>query len=304
MPLSSRTKLEKTFKQTASPHWRARLSAKTWMWKVVLGLSPVILTALLFSFQNAIRLLVSSIFFGFLFDFLFAKLHDQKTSFLSGNTLIDCLIFALLLPTFAPWWLVMIGVFFVVVIAKACFGGTGQNIFNAPLVGVASLLILFPGESSDFFRAYAFGTQDLVLSPLAWVFFPASPLLGGVSLLAVLIGAAFLVYQNLISCRLPSFFLLVVLIGFALTGENLSLVALTSGLVFFAFFVLTDAATVPIVPLSRIGFACCCAILFLLFRRAMTDVEAMTFGVLTMNSFTPLVDRYVKWPRRVASYER
>jgi electron transport complex protein RnfD len=63
---------------------------------------------------------------------------------MDGSALLTAWLLALSLPPLAPWWLVVVGTFFAIVISKQLYGGLGYNPFNPAMVGYAVLLISFP----------------------------------------------------------------------------------------------------------------------------------------------------------------
>lgn len=126
--------------------------------------------------------------------------------------------------------------------------------------------------------------------------------LGEVSVIALLLGAAYLIYLNIIEWRIPFFYLLTVFVLTILFGGitgmdanyfSLPFVSIFSGgLMLGAFYMATDYTTSPITKSGRIIFAIGCGLLTVVIRKVGGFPEGVCYSILLMNLATPLIDRF------------
>ncbi len=254
---------------------------------MTIGLLPVLIASLIFDLQNTLRILSISIASGFVCDYLFAKLNHQNLMWRDGSTFYQCALFAFLLPAQISVQAILVGVFFVIVIAKECFGGFGKNIFQPALVGRAALFVLFREESFSFLKNFdANGSGGA-----------GSGMIGEVSILAIVIGGAYLVYRSFVLWKTPVIFLLT-LFGVSMLNGIQSVAGLFTGSVFFAaFFLVGDSVVSPVASNGRVLSALFAAACVSFLKQKLTYPEAVTYGILLTNTLVPLMDRYLK-PKR------
>jgi Na+-translocating ferredoxin:NAD+ oxidoreductase subunit D len=129
---------------SSSPHVHGTVSTSRLMWTVVAALMPATLWSFYLFGLAAVSVTVSTILFCVLFEALAQALLKQKRSLNDGSSVLSGLILALTLPPGLPIWICAIGALVAMVIAKAVFGGLGQNPFNPAMTGRVFLLIAFP----------------------------------------------------------------------------------------------------------------------------------------------------------------
>jgi electron transport complex protein RnfD len=115
------------------------------MLAVILALLPTTINGVRLFGLPALILIVISVVSAVVFELLFQIATKQKPRIGDFSAVVTGLLLALIVPPSLPWWMVSIGAFFAIVVAKEFFGGIGANPFNPALVGRAILLMSFPG---------------------------------------------------------------------------------------------------------------------------------------------------------------
>jgi electron transport complex protein RnfD len=116
--------------------------------------------------------------------------------------------------------------------------------------------------------------------------------IGETSALAILLGAAYLVYRGHISLRIPLSFIGTVMVVTALFGQDPLFHLLAGGLLIGAFFMATDYVTSPVTPRGQIIYGIGCGVLVALMRLYGGYPEGVCYAILIMNAATALLERY------------
>jgi len=266
------------------------------------------------------------------FEYLIQKFIVKTTPKISdGSAILTGLLLAFNVPSNLPLGIIIIGALVSIGIGKLSFGGLGQNPFNPALVGRVFLLISFPVQMTSWPvpKGFATGYADAITgaTPLALVkegvgngekiselfgipqhmelfYGHMGGSMGEVSAIALLLGFAFMLYRKIITWHIPVF-----LIGtiFAFTGIlNLSnpekyadpvFHILTGGVMLGAIFMATDMVTSPMNPKGMAIFAVGIGVITVLIRIFGAYPEGISFAILIMNAFVPIINRYIK-PKR------
>ena len=223
--------------------------------------------------------------------------------------LVTGLIFPLVLPPSIPLWIVIIGAMVCIILGKQIFGGIGYNPFNPALVGRAVVTASWPVYMTTWIRPFDAvssasplgivkeglnqplpGYLDLFLGNRAGC-------LGETSVIALLLGAGYLLYRRQISWHIPLVYLgTVALMSMIFKGDPFFNM-LTGGLILGAFFMATDMVTTPITKKGKLFFGLGCGFFTALIRFQGGFPEGVCYSILIMNMFVPLIDRYTQ-PRR------
>lgn len=212
------------------------------------------------------------------------------------SAVVTAWLLALALPPLAPWWLVSIGVFFAIVIAKQLYGGLGCNPFNPALVGYALLLILFP-------RSVTIWPEPLSVAPglmhgLHLIF--SGSLHAEIIAISTgyLLGGLYLLQQRIISWHLPVAFLAsltLIATGFYISNPAQfaqPLFHLMSGILMLcAFFIITDPVTGPSSARGKLVFAAAAGALSYIIGSYAGYPNGMAVAVLLMNMCVPMIDK-------------
>jgi len=299
---------------STAPHMHNPLTTQRLMQYVCIALLPTAAWGVYAFGLPALLVLAVSIASSVLAEFVWQKIAKQPVRINDFSALVTGLILGLNLPATAPWWMVMIGAFFAVIIVKQLFGGLGDNFLNPALAARAVLLASWPVHMTasacvnpTFFQAGvdAVSTATPLGAPgnytLMQLFLGQCPgAIGEVSKAAILVGLLFLLVTKVISWRIPvimtaSVFCCTLLIGGA-TPEAALAAVLSGGVLFGAVFMATDYVTSPITPWGQVIYAVGIGLIITLIRQFGSYPEGVTYGILLMNIATPLIDRL---PRKI-----
>src|SRR3989338_1045866 len=288
-------KLEKIFSIGPNPHILSQNSVNKRIGWNLAALLPVWLSGFRVFAWDAVSIPLMVIVFSVGFEWLFSKWIHKKYMFQNGYTVFLAILFALLLPPEIPWWAILVGVFFMTIIAKEMFGGLGGNIFNPALIGLAMIMLLFPSyflSESGFQRTIQIFSERFLQAPFRELMFNGrAELLGEASAIAVIIGGIIMILSRTIRWETPLIYLLSAGAGFFLAGEEFMFRTLQTGILFSAFFLVTDSVTTPITSSARVPFLILCGLLLVIFiQNGLSEVESVVYSILIGNVLTPLLD--------------
>ena len=321
---------------SASPHVHSDSTSRKMMYDVLIALIPAFLVSLYVFGLPALVLTSVAITSCILFEYVIQKyLLKTEVTVSDGSALITGILLAFNLPSSLPIWMIIIGSLVAIGIAKLSFGGLGNNIFNPALVGRVFLLISFPAQMTSWPTPFE-NTTKLVdaitgettlgiikeglmygetMTTLADKLPDASELFlgftsgsaGEMSGLALILGGIYLLARKVITWHIPVTILVAM---FALTGifwlvdpelyANPTIHILSGGAILGAFYMATDLVTSPMTKKGMIIFALGIAIITVVIRLFGSYPEGISFAILIMNAFVPLIDKYFK-PRRFGS---
>jgi len=327
---------------SSSPHAHSGASVERIMWDVVIALTPALLAAVWFFRLDALRLVGVCVATCLLTEWGCRKLMRRANALSDWSAVVTGLLLAFNLPPALPTWMAVAGSVFAIAVAKQVFGGLGYNPFNPALAGRAFMLISFTGAMTMWSRSgwamnltiphadsLTAATMDALTSatPLGLVkttlkaglllpdmdtrvwldffFGNTNGCIGETSALAILIGAAYLLYRKVITWHIPVAYLLTVFVYAAVlqyTSEpNEALPALahllTGGLFLGACFMATDMVTSPVSKRGMLIFGTGCGVITMVIRTSTTGAypEGVSFAILVMNAFTPLINRATRF---------
>ena len=316
-----------------SPHTHGRETTKKLMYGVVIALMPALLLSVFYFGIGAVIVTATSVISCVLFEYLIQKFVLQKPiSITDGSALVTGLLLAFNLPSNIPVFIIVLGSLVSIGIAKMTFGGLGNNPFNPALVGRVFMLISFPVQMTSWPvpAGLTTGYSDAVTgaTPLAIIKeglkngesisqlvgkIPTTMQMflgnmggsiGEVAAFALLIGFAYLLIKKIITWHIP-----VSIIGsMAVFTSILWLLnpeknadpmfhILAGGVLLGAIFMATDYVTSPMNPKSMIIYGCGIGILTVIIRVWGAYPEGVSFAILIMNAFVPLMNAYIK-PKR------
>lgn len=316
-----------------SPHIHGKESTQRLMLNVVIALMPALFTSVFYFGMGAIIVTLTSVSSCLLFEYLIQRFFFKKPiSITDGSALVTGLLLAFNLPSNIPVLLVVIGSFVSIGVAKMTFGGLGNNPFNPALVGRVFMLISFPVQMTSWPvpKGFSTGYTDAVTgaTPLAIVKeglkngesisqlmdkipTPAQMFLGDmggsmgeVAAVALLIGFVYLLVKKVITWHIPvsivgsmAIFTTILWLSNPEKFANPMFHILAGGVLLGAIFMATDYVTSPMVPKSMIIYGCGIGILTVLIRVFGSYPEGVSFAILIMNAFVPLMNAYIK-PKR------
>lgn len=301
---------------STAPHVHNPVTTQRLMQFVLIALLPAAAMGVYaFGLPALVVLLVASAS-AVLAEFLWQKIAKQPVRISDCSALVTGLILGLNMPATAPWWMVMIGSVFAILIVKQLFGGLGDNFLNPALAARAVLLASWPVHMTHFVAPTFFSGADLVSTATPLVTKGASLMelflgqvpgtIGEVSKAAILVGFLFLLCTGTITWRIPvimtaSVFVFTWLIA-GVTPEAALVATLSGGVLFGAVFMATDYVTSPITPWGQVVYACLIGLIVVLIRTFGSYPEGVTYAILLMNIATPLIDRFL--PQKIYGYQK
>lgn len=317
-------------KISTNPHMQTNRDTKALMLDVVIALMPAAISAVLFFGIDALRVILTSVAACVMFEYLacryWLKIQNSTVDF---SAVITGILLAYNLPSTMPCWMILIGAFMAIIVAKMCFGGLGKNIFNPALVGRVFLFISFPVQMTVWPKPHflqmvspdgstgatplrILKSIDASSSASAQMYSPEDlpnyldmflgnigGCIGEVSALALLLGFAWLLYRKVITWHIPVYYVATVLVFTSVlyftTGDMKFLPLahlLSGGLMLGAIFMATDYTTSPMTLKGQIIFAIGCGILTVIIRSFSAYPEGVSFAILIMNALVPLIDKY------------
>ena len=316
-----------------SPHAHGNDSVERNMYGVIIALMPALLVSFYFFGLGSVVVTATSVAACVLLEWAISKyiLKQQRNTVFDGSAILTGLLLAFNLPSNLPVWIILIGAVFAIGFAKMPFGGLGNNLFNPALVGRAALLVAFPaqmttwpkvGQLSSYLDAET-GATPLAIMKNAIKSGDASVLnelpssldlflgnhpdgagaMGEICALALIIGLAYMLWKKIITWHIPvsiigTVFVLAGLMHMAspVYADPVSVI-LSGGLMLGAIFMATDYVTSPMTAKGQLIYGVAIGVLTVIIRNWGAYPEGMSFAILIMNAFTPLINNYVK-PKR------
>ena len=323
---------------SGAPHVHGPESVTKIMWGVVIALIPSFLVSVYFFGMQALLLTVVTVLSCLVFEYLINRFFFKRPCSLGdGSAMITGLLLALNLPSGLPLWMAIVGSLVAIGIAKWAYGGLGQNPFNPALVGRVFLLISFPAAMTQWAAPKAlFGGTTLTdafsgATPLGFAKealktgMPASEIanslpaysdlffgnmagsMGEISAIAILLGGIYMLCRKIITWHIPvtflgSAFLFSGILWLCSPDKFMDPVfhLLTGGIMLGAVFMATDMVTSPMTAKGKIIFGIGCGVLTVLIRTFGAYPEGVSFAILIMNAFVPLINRG-STPKRFAT---
>ncbi len=303
------------------------------MYGVIIALLPALLVSFYFFGIGSAIVCATSVAACVLFEWAINKfmLRNERCTICDGSAVLTGLLLGFNLPSNLPIWIIIIGALFAIGFAKMPFGGLGNNLFNPALVGRAALLVAFPaqmttwpkvGQLSSYLDAET-GATPLYLMQQAIKEGDASYLdqlpsaldlflgnhpdgagaMGEICALALLLGLVYMLWKKIITWHIP-----VSIIGTVFVFSGLMHLAspvyadpvsviFSGGLMLGAIFMATDYVTSPMTAKGQLIYGVAIGVLTVIIRNWGAYPEGMSFAILIMNAFTPLINNYVK-PKR------
>ena len=295
---------------SSSPHVRAKDTTSRIMLYVIIALLPTSLFGIYNFGYKALVLILVTIASCVASEWVFNKIVHKKQTIDDLSAVVTGLLLALNLPATLPWWEAVIGGVFAIVVVKCLFGGLGQNFMNPALGARCFLLIAFAADMTKFgitkngIEVYssvtplaamrngeAVNTMDMLIGRI-----PGT--IGETSVIAIVIGAIFLILMGVIDLRIPASYIITFAVfmllfgGHGFDGSYLTAQLCGGGLMLGAFFMATDYVTSPITPMGQIIFGICCGILTGLFRCFGANAEGVSFAIILSNILVPLIEKH------------
>ncbi|MBT3242082.1 MAG: RnfABCDGE type electron transport complex subunit D [Bacteroidetes bacterium] len=322
-----------------SPHNYGDESVSKIMYRVIWALVPAFAVSLVFFGVGALIVTAIAITSCVAFEYLIAKyIIKSKPTVWDGSAILTGLLLAFNVPSNLPIWIIILGSLVAIGIGKMSFGGLGKNPFNPALVGRVFLLISFPVQMTSWPKAvearWAYLDATTGATPLGLLkegLMNGKPLselmdqipeysqlflgnmggsLGEISALALILGGAYLLWKKIITWHIPVSVLGTVV---AFTGImwlvnpdqyiDPAFHLLSGGMLLGAIYMATDMVSSPMTPKGQIIFGVGIGVLTCVIRLFGAYPEGVSFAILIMNAFVPLLDKYIK-PKRFGEVKK
>ena len=321
---------------SGSPHVFSKDSVDRRMWGVVLALMPAVAYSVYLFGLGSIVVLLTSVLGCVLTEYLLQRfVMGGKMTITNGSAVITGLLLAMNLPSNLPIWIILIGCLVAIGLGKYAFGGLGQNIFNPAILGRVFLLISFPQQMTSWplpmvnrtayldattgatylgqMKVEAMSNVDTstgasavnavaenVAESLTWVDAFIGNMggsLGEMSAVALIIGGLYMLLRGIISWHIPvSIIATIMLFAWGVDADPVMSV-LSGGVMLGAIFMATDYVTSPMTKKGMIVYGVMIGIITMVIRQWGAYPEGVSFAILIMNGFTPLINKLIR-PRR------
>ncbi len=309
-----------------SPHVHSGNTVQGCMRDVLIALVPALIVSFVFFGMGAVVVTLTSVASCVLFEFLIQKFLLKTTPTICDlSAVLTGVLLAFNVPSNLPIWIIVIGALVAIGVGKMAFGGLGCNVFNPALVGRVFLLIAYPVDMTTWPVSGTSGYLDVETgaTPLAlftqwfgaeteaakaaiWAKMPTSidmligstgGSMGEICALALLIGFGYMLIRKTITWHIPisifvAAFVMALICGYGMEGAVMQL--LSGGMMLGAIFMATDYVSSPMNHKGMLIYGACIGALTIIIRRFGAYPEGMSFAILIMNAFTPLINTYVK----------
>lgn len=316
-----------------SPHAHGNDSVEKNMFGVVIALIPAILVSFIYFGLGSVVVLLSSVAACMFFEWAITKyMLKREPTLTDGSAIVTGLLLGMNLPSNLPVWIIIIGALMAIGVAKMTFGGLGNNPFNPALVGRCILLVSFPapmtswpmaGQLTSYIDAQTGATPLAImkqaiktgdtsildkLPSATQLLLGSNPTMGlgsigEVCALALLLGLAYLLWKKVITWHIPVSIIATVFIFSGLLHlanpvySNPLSEILSGGLMLGAIFMATDYVTSPMTHKGQLIYGVAIGFLTVVIRNWGSYPEGMSFAILIMNAFTPIINLSTK-PKR------
>ena len=289
---------------SSNPHIRANDSTDNIMLSVVIALMPATLFGVWnFGWYAAVIVFVC-VFVAVLSEHIICKICKKPTTIKDMSAVVTGLLLALNLPPHFLLWMAAVGSVFAIVVVKMLFGGLGQNFMNPALGARCFLMISFARYMTDFTCDAYTGATPLAamkagesVNILDMVIGKTGGTIGETSMIAIVLGACFLIARGVIDLKIPGMYLLsfaAFITVFGGHGFDVSLICAHisgGGLMLGAFFMATDYVTRPITKGGQYLYGIILGILTGIFRLYGPGAEGVSYAIIIGNLLVPLIEK-------------
>ena len=302
---------------SCSPHVHAADGTRDIMLDVVIALIPAMLGAVYFFGLRSLCVMAVSVAACVVFEYLYRKLLKKDTTVGDCSAIVTGVLLAMVCPVTIPYWTIIIGDFFAIVVVKQLFGGIGCNFLNPALAGRA-FLFSYPVIMTTWVAPYTSlnligSNADAVTAatPMSYLhqgMLPDTSVLysfigsvggciGETSAVLLLAGGVYLVVRKVISARIPLAYIATVAVIALLFPQGndrlqwLGYQVFSGGLMLGAIFMATDYATSPVTKGGQIVYGIGCGLITMLIRYFGSYAEGVSYAILIMNVTVLLLDK-------------
>ena len=299
--------MSKLLNVSSSPHVRSNETTQSIMVDVAIAMLPATAFGVFQFGLHALLVLIVTIAACVLSEYVFEKITKRPCTISDFSAVVTGMILSLNMPPEIALWIPALGGVFAIIVVKQLYGGLGQNFMNPALAARCFLLISFAGFMNNFssaklgFDSMSGATplaamragNDVDLMSLIVGRVPGT--IGEVSVIALLIGAVYMIARKVISPRIPLIYIgTVAVFIFLFGGFDITYVAkevCAGGLIFGAFFMATDYVTSPLSKTGQVVYGLFLGILTGIFRLWGASPEGVSYAIILGNLFVPLIEK-------------
>ena len=314
---------------SSSPHIRSNEDTRSIMLDVIIALMPALVMGVYVFGWRALTSTLVSVASCVVWEWIYRKLLKKSCSVGDLSAVVTGILLAFVCPVQIPYWMLVIGAFFSIVLVKQLYGGIGCNFLNPALAGRAILLASYAGAMTNYVKV---GEKAALIGSNADIVTAATPLammkgvdatgwetltntytlgdmfigriggsLGEVSALMLLLGGVYLLLRKVISWQIPVAYIATVAVICLISApagvsavEYMAYNVFGGGLMLGAIFMATDYATSPVTKLGQAIFGIGCGLLTVFIRRFGSYPEGVCYSIMIMNCTTWLLDKYIR----------
>ncbi len=312
--------MENKLLMSVSPHIRKGESVSKTMSEVIIGLIPALVAAVYFFGPRALMLTLVSVIACVLSEYIWNKIIKKEQTVTDLSAVVTGILIAFCLPVTVPYYMVIVGDVFAIIVVKGFFGGLGKNIVNPALAARAFMLASWPVEMTSFVLprtpinlfgktidavssatplSVIKGTEDVFEASFFDLIFGNVPgCIGEISAVCILLGGLYLLFNRIITWHIPVTYILTVGIFAVIFGDKSDMAnvflynILSGGVLLAAFFMATDYVTSPVTKKGEIVFAIGAGFITEVIRVYGGYPEGVTYAILIMNICVPFIDKY------------
>ena len=297
--------MNENYNVSSSPHIRDRITSSNIMLMVVIALLPATFFGIWnFRREGAWLLVIVTVAAAVLSEYIWEKLMHKPVTIGDFSAVVTGLLLALNLPPTLPLWMGALGSVFAIIVVKQLFGGLGQNFMNPALSARSILHICFAGRMTYFVydgvtgptplarlkAGEAVNTMDMLIGNIRGT-------IGETSVIAIMIGAMFLLLMGVIELEIPASYLvsfvvfIVIFGGHGFDPQYITAHLCGGGLMLGVWFMATDYVTSPITSSGKIIYGVCMGLLTGLFRIFGGSAEGVSYAIIISNLLVPLIEK-------------
>lgn len=301
---------ELKLKMSSSPHIRSEITTNKIMLYVVIALLPACGFGVWNFGMHALLMLISTTVAAVLTEYIYEKLMHKAITVGDLSAVVTGLLIGMNMPASAPLWMGALGSIFGILIVKQLFGGLGQNFMNPALGARCFLLISFASQMTSFAYDGVSGATPLAslkagesVDTMRMFLGTIPGTIGETSVIALLIGAIFLLIMGVIDLRIPGTYLVTFMIFVGLFGHfqnsavgffapsYIAAHLCGGGIMLGAWFMATDYVTSPITKKGQYVYGILLGVLTGLFRLFGGSAEGVSYAIIISNLLVPLIEK-------------
>ena len=311
---------------TSNPHIRSSETTRSIMLDVIIAMVPALIWAVITFGVKALTLTAFSVLGCMFWEWLYRKLMKLPQSVGDLSAVVTGMLISFVSPVTTPYWMILIGDFFAIIVVKQLFGGIGKNFVNPALAGRAFLVGSYAGVMTTWVdpaagKAPLMGsTADIVTAATPMAYLKVGDMaglaekydvmdlfigtcggsMGEVSALALLVGGAYLLWRKVINWQTPVAYIATVAVLtmlFPKAGSGIEFMMYSvfgGGLFLGAIFMATDYVTSPVTKKGQLIFGIGCGLFTVLIRYFGSYNEGVCYSIMVMNLLVPMIDKWTK----------